>query len=222
MKPLLRTKRLRISPMTDGALRSLRERETDPQNKQAYGDMLHESMKHPAQREWYTAWQINRKDGMVVGDLCFKGPPVDGEVEIGYGILPGEQGKGYATEAVGAAVRWAMRRTSVYFVTAETEPGNQKSQRVLQKLGFRRYGVGMEGPRFEKEKPAVNRMWRCSLLGLAGGVWIGIAIHDLALCSAVGFCAGAALGLILNRRERTALEKLRKDRMITHDGSPTF
>ena len=220
MKPLLKTKRLRISPMTDDALRALRERETDPENKKAYGDMLHDSMKHPAQRMWYTAWQITRKDGAMVGDLCFKGPPLSGEVEIGYGIFPDAQGLGYATEAASAAMDWAFSQTGVYFVTAETEPNNQKSQRVLQKLGFKHYGEGVEGPRFEKEKPVSNWLMIYLPLGLAVGVSLGAASANTGLYTGIGMCIGTALGIALDAQEKAALEKIRAQRTAERGSQP--
>src|ERR1700679_781002 len=51
--------------------------------------------------------------GLVVGGIGFFGPPrEDGEVEVGYGIVPSRQGRGYATEALQAmlAMAWADPR----------------------------------------------------------------------------------------------------------------
>ena len=81
--------------------------------------------------------------------MCFKGLNDDGSVEIGYGITEENQGKGYATEAVEAVIAWALNQSGVRQVEAETEPGNRKSQRVLEKCGFSPLGIiGEEGPRF--------------------------------------------------------------------------
>lgn len=72
--------------------------------------------------------------------------------EIGYGILEDHQGQGYATEAVDAAVRWALNQPSVHRVEAETEPENRASRRVLEKCAFLPTGtVGEEGPRFFRD-----------------------------------------------------------------------
>ena len=55
--------------------------------------------------------------------------------------------------AVDTAVEWALRQPGVCRVEAETDPENQKSQRVLEKCGFVPSGtIGEEGPRFYKEK----------------------------------------------------------------------
>ena len=75
----------------------------------------------------------------VVGSIGFFGPPQpadDGtpEVEIGYGLVEGARGVGYATEAVtamaGAAEAAGAR------VRASVLPDNQASIRVLAKCGF--------------------------------------------------------------------------------------
>jgi ribosomal-protein-alanine N-acetyltransferase len=72
-------------------------------------------------------------------------------VEIGYGIFEEYQGQLYATEAVGAAVNWALQQPGVTRVEAETALDNRASQRVLEKCGFLPSGtIGEEGPRFFK------------------------------------------------------------------------
>src|SRR6478672_6428875 len=51
---------------------------------------------------------VHRGTGAAVGMCGFKGPPADGVVEIAYGIDPDHQGKGYATEAAAALVKFAF------------------------------------------------------------------------------------------------------------------
>ena len=122
-------------------------KELDFHNEAA--NMLAFGRQHPGQRDWYAAWIIDRKDGTPVGDLCFKGLSAEGIAEIGYGIDEAWQGRGYATEAVQGALRWAFRHPEVAAVEAETDPDNAASQRVLEKCGFQPNGtVGEEGPRY--------------------------------------------------------------------------
>lgn len=204
MKTLLKTKRLQLYPLTDAQLCALAAQEPDPEMKQAYGDMLRGSQEHPAQRLWYTAWLITLRNGATLGDLCFKGPPKQGAVEIGYGLRQEAWGKGYATEAAEAAIAWAFSQPGVYDVTAETDPGNAASQRVLQKLGFQPDGKGAEGPRFRRQKPASNWMMIFFLFGLSIGLSLGAAMQKPGLSSSLGMCAGLALGSLLDSRERAA------------------
>lgn len=123
--------------------------QTDAVLAAAYREMLRGCLEHPDARLWHALWMIERKDGTHVGELSFKGFQADGTVEIGYGISEAFRGRGYATEAVGAAVAWALRQPGVTRVEAETDPGNGASMRVLGKCGFIPSGTtGEEGPRF--------------------------------------------------------------------------
>ena len=146
---MVETMRLTLHPASREEMEALMTAQEDPAMRAAYREMLDGCLKHPAQWLWYAAWLITLKDGTPVGDACVKGLADGGTVEIGYGINPPHEGKGYATEAVDALVRWALRQPGVVCVKAETEPGNAASQRVLAKCGFRPTGVfGAEGPRF--------------------------------------------------------------------------
>jgi GNAT superfamily N-acetyltransferase len=86
---------------------------------------------------WMTHLFVHEEDYALVGLGGFKGAPVDGRVEIGYGIAPSYRGRGLATAAAAALVEIARRRgvtTVVAHTLAETNP----STRVLCKLDFER------------------------------------------------------------------------------------
>ena len=87
---------------------------------------------------FFTLWtMISKEFNCMIGDLCFKEEPCEnGSVEIGYGIYPAYERKGYITEAVEVLCLWALNQKYVRSVRAETLPGNIASQRVLQKNGF--------------------------------------------------------------------------------------
>lgn len=145
------TERLMIRLSTDDEMRGLIADAADPELKKAYSEMLGLSLKFPDKRRWFAVWFIEDGGGNMLGDLCFKGLSDDGTVEIGYGILPEYEGKGFMTEAVKGAVEWAFSDPAVKCVTAETEEDNKASQRVLIKNGFTATGkYGEEGPLFIK------------------------------------------------------------------------
>ena len=147
----LNTARLIIYTASYDEMQRIIEDETDGILKKAYREMLQGATEHPDQWEWYAIWIIERKDGTKVGNLCFKGLIGDGSTEIGYGISKKYRGRGYATEAVDAAVSWALQQSGVKRIDAETEPDNKASQRVLEKCGFLKTDTtGSEGPRFVK------------------------------------------------------------------------
>lgn len=149
----IETNRLLIHTASQEKMLEIIDSETDAKLQKAYREMLQGSLDHPDQWAWYAIWIIDSKDGSRVGDLCFKGVNGDGSVEIGYGIIETQQGCGYATEAVNAAVTWALLHPGVTRVEAETEPDNQASQRVLAKCGFVPSGFyGEEGPRFVRTR----------------------------------------------------------------------
>lgn len=153
---MITTKRLTIRLLSDAEMRELISGEKDEELQAAYTQMLDGSICFPTQRQWYAVWDISLRNGERIGDLCFKGLSAEGIAEIGYGLLPEYWGKGYATEAVGAAVEWASGQPGVKRIEAETEPDNVASQRVLEKVGFRPNGaMGEEGPRFTWKHPRI-------------------------------------------------------------------
>lgn len=81
---------------------------------------------------------VEREQRTVIGTALFKGPPsTDGMVEIAYAIVPSFEGRGYATEAAMALVRFALETGEVTLVRAHTLPEANASTRVLTKCGFR-------------------------------------------------------------------------------------
>jgi RimJ/RimL family protein N-acetyltransferase len=75
-------------------------------------------------------------DGRAVGGIGFKGQPVGGCVEIGYGLAPSARGHGYAAEAVTALLTVAVDH-GLCLVTADTTRDNIASQLTLIRSGFR-------------------------------------------------------------------------------------
>ncbi len=211
----LRTKRLVLTPLSDAVLKEKMERETCPHDRAAYAQMLDGCTAHPKERLFYTAWEISTKDGDAVGDACFKGAPVCGEVEIGCGIGEAYRKQGYAAEAARALIDWAFGQEDVYFIMAECEEENPASARVLEKLGFAAAGDGAEGKRFELEKPATAWMVIFMSLGMSVGMCLGVASdnHSLGMC--LGLPIGMAIGMALDaadKKKRQTLKKARADR----------
>lgn len=95
---------------------------------------------------YYTFWTIiSKQENVMVADCCFKGEPNEnGEIEIGYGTYPAFEGKGFMTEAVGEMVTWAFTQPNVKAVTAQTNPNNIASQKILQKNNFVQCGQTTE------------------------------------------------------------------------------
>ncbi len=107
----------------------------------------------PEQVGWFGWYALANEENrfFLVGSGGFMGPPKEGEVELGYCVLPQFQGAGYATEMVQALTTWAFSRSGVLRIAAETEWANPASVRVLTKAGFTPAGCARDpnGERFE-------------------------------------------------------------------------
>lgn len=91
----------------------------------------------PEDERW--VWVVIEPEAAtVIGDVGFHSPVTGhAEVEMGYVLLPGCRGRGYATEASAALLEWAFGRPGVERVVLKIEPGNTASVRVAEKLGMR-------------------------------------------------------------------------------------
>lgn len=85
---------------------------------------------------WSPRHVVRRSDGLAVGSIGCFGPPEDGVVEVGYGLVPEARGGGLMTDVLSAMVR--SLEAAGLSVVAHTEPGNVPSHRVLARLGFAR------------------------------------------------------------------------------------
>lgn len=90
----------------------------------------------PGNHLFHTFWFLVIRDGGA-GSACFKGTAdANGRVEIGYGLEKAFEKQRYMTETVRALCTWAKQQPGVRHITAETEPDNRASQRILQRAGF--------------------------------------------------------------------------------------
>lgn len=216
MKDSVATKRLNIIPLSDAELEKRIDGETDPHMKGALREMLDGCLAHPDQRLWYTEWQYSLKNGELAGSLDFKGPPADGEVEIGYGTDEAYRRHGYCFEAVRAMISRAFTREDVVWITAETEPDNTPSKKLLEKLCFVPDGEGVEGPRFRLEKPVQPQTPVLLCLGLCIGICAGISFEALPLCACIGGFIGLTVGVLLDRsaiKQRAKIRAAREKRL---------
>ncbi len=94
----------------------------------------------------YGRWAVEEKQSRdFVGSFALI--PVEGldQMQLGYALLPGEWGKGYATELTKAGLDYIFQKTTIDPIYAYTEVPNTPSQKVLLKAGFQLYGNRLEG-----------------------------------------------------------------------------
>lgn len=81
--------------------------------------------------------------GDVVGRITLSGI-VRGSFQscsVGYWVAPDVNGRGYATDALRAVTAFAFGELDLHRVQAEALRHNERSQRVLARVGFRRIGM---------------------------------------------------------------------------------
>ncbi len=97
--------------------------------------------------DWLGYYVIATFDGrpMLAGTAGFKGrPDENGEVEIGYSIIPEFHRKGIATAAIRLLTGHAFASPDVRRIKAETLPRLIPSIGVLEKCGFMQTGEGFD------------------------------------------------------------------------------
>jgi RimJ/RimL family protein N-acetyltransferase len=85
-----------------------------------------------------------RETGRFVGEVGFADfrreltPSLEGAPEAGWALAPWAQGRGFATEAVRAALAWGDAHLAAERTVCMIHPENVPSIRVAEKCGFRR------------------------------------------------------------------------------------
>jgi RimJ/RimL family protein N-acetyltransferase len=84
----------------------------------------------------YGCWLITDKlDGQLVGECDYDTEEMS-DVELGYALAKAYWGKGIATEAARAAVRFGFEEAKMERIVAVVVPENKGSWRVLEHIGF--------------------------------------------------------------------------------------
>ncbi len=66
---------------------------------------------------------------------------IGNQTTIGFGVVPVERRKGYASEAASTVVDYLFLANDIARVQADTSTENKASQRVLENVGFKREGI---------------------------------------------------------------------------------
>jgi ribosomal-protein-alanine N-acetyltransferase len=91
-------------------------------------------------------WGIFRRDdGGLAGRISFShlSRAAWQNAVLGYFVDEAQNGRGYATDAVRLALRFAFEHAGLHRVQAGVMPRNERSVRVLTKAGFRQEGVAL-------------------------------------------------------------------------------
>ena len=120
---------------------------------------------NPEVNKWFVRWAVLRSTQEVIGSTSFHGAP-DGEgmIEIGLGIEPAFQGKGYAKESLQAMWLWAVGFPEVRTLRYTVSPDNLPSIAVIKYFGFDYKGQQMDeidGPEdiYEMSAQDFSKRW---------------------------------------------------------------
>ncbi len=146
--PSLSTDRLILRPIAMSDLAALHEFWNDPEvrrylwkdqvvSRQAVAQIVAASEACFAELgSGFFAIEVAKNPGMLVG-FCGHRRFEDGdEVELLFGILPKFWGEGYVTEAAIEVLRYGFEQCGIDRVIAAADTPNQRSVRVLQRLGM--------------------------------------------------------------------------------------
>ncbi|MBE1557179.1 GNAT family N-acetyltransferase [Sporosarcina limicola] len=132
----IETKRLKLIACNPEFVSKISPREYEIGNhiKEYLGELKNDS----SIQGWGIWFVVNKNNNNIIGDIGFKGKPINNMVEIGYGITPSSQKSGYATEAVKAIIDWAFSFNQVEKIIAECLDDNIPSIKVLEKMKMKR------------------------------------------------------------------------------------
>lgn len=152
-KPTLQTGRLILRPLRQEDVPALRRWLADPRLYPYWGKGPGKADKDPTllfakaekpTKSFHLGLQ-ERESGLVIGELWVYCIEYDRMAKVAYRIAPDCQGKGYATEALGAMVEYCFGSTPLRRLWAEVDVRNPASCRVLEKCGFTREGKIRQG-----------------------------------------------------------------------------
>ena len=88
---------------------------------------------------------VEKKDGSKIGfivhfHVLHLGTGTK-QLEIGYTLVPSERGKGYGTEALEIMVDYLFLSKDAMRIQAQTDQRNVASQKILEKVGFKKEGT---------------------------------------------------------------------------------
>lgn len=105
----------------------------------------------------FSVWE--KESGDYIGETYLANP--DWKVpciELGYFVLAGHTGKGFATEAARATTHFAFEHLGVSRVELQCAADNLASRRVAERCGFV-YEGHMRGRNRKKDGALVDRLW---------------------------------------------------------------
>ena len=150
------TERLMLTPWRDCEedAQELYSYAKDPEVGPNAGWKSHESPEESRQiiRELFmksNTWAIREKEShKIIGSISLENDRRREDVnsrEMGYSLSREYWGKGYMTEAAKAVMNYGFEKYGLVVMAICTSPNNKRSQRVIEKCGFKYEGLQRRG-----------------------------------------------------------------------------
>jgi ribosomal-protein-alanine N-acetyltransferase len=150
--PVVETERLRLSAFAPEHFDEFARMRADPEVMRYIGTGAGRTRAESAEwlarnvERWrqhnFGAWAVEEKNSRALLGWCGLALLDQSiEVEVGYGFARGGWGRGYATEAARAAVRYGFEQRGLDRIAAVAYVENTASRRVMEKLGMRYGGM---------------------------------------------------------------------------------
>ncbi len=151
--PTLETERLRLRWLEERDVDALYEIFGDPAvirywsspaltDRKAAARLLQEIRDYAAQGTLYQ-WGVTLRDGdQVIGTVTLAWINREHRrADVGFALAATAWGRGYATEAVARLIDYAFDDMQLHRLGADVDPRNERSIRLLERLGFRQEGL---------------------------------------------------------------------------------
>lgn len=147
--PVLHTDRLELRRFRHNDIGKVFEGLSNPRVTRYYAVHYDTLEATEEQMEWFENlwrersgmwWAVCPKgEKQLIGAFGFTNfQPRQASMDIGYWLLPAEQGKGYALEALHALVDFCTQQLHARRLEAWVEKGNKPSERLLRRAGFKK------------------------------------------------------------------------------------
>jgi [ribosomal protein S5]-alanine N-acetyltransferase len=102
-------------------------------------------------------WAVHTKPGLeFIGWCGLKARPERNEIDLGYRFIKQAWGKGYATEAAFACIKYGFEKLYLPRIVGRAMPGNLGSLRVLEKCGMAYIGEEVVDNHLARTYEALN------------------------------------------------------------------
>ncbi|MDR0233073.1 MAG: GNAT family N-acetyltransferase [Dysgonamonadaceae bacterium] len=131
-----------IDAVSNGTLNEYYHNEEWPENdlKEAF-PVFKELLKENG-IDGFNLWLIvDKKNNQIIGSAGYIGrPDNEGNIEIGFGIIPSKRKSGFCNESVKALIEWGLSHDEVISIIAQCGKSNIASKKTIIKLGFEYIG----------------------------------------------------------------------------------